>query len=59
MNEAVQDYVAEPVAVNAHVVQQDDWIILYVNDKKINRISGISLYKSQTEIASCVAGCMR
>ena len=59
MNEAVQDYVAEPVAIEARVVQQDDWIILYVTDKKINRISGISLYRSSTEIASCVDGCMK
>ncbi|MGG9960609.1 hypothetical protein [Ferruginibacter sp. SUN106] len=59
MNETVQDYVAEPVAITAHVVQQDDWIILYVMDKKINRISGISLYKSPTEIASCIDGCMK
>ncbi|GAB2817400.1 hypothetical protein [Ferruginibacter profundus] len=59
MNEAVQDYVAEPVAITARVVQQDDWIILYVADKKINRISGIRLYKSPAEITSCVAGCMK
>ena len=59
MNEAVQDYVAEPVAVDARVVQQDDWIILYLNDKKINRISGISLYRSTNEIASCSANCMK
>ncbi len=59
MNEAVQDYVAEPVAIEAKAVQQDDWIILYVKDKKINRISGISLYKTSNEIASCKAGCMK
>lgn len=59
MNEAVQDYVAEPVAINARVVQQDDWIILYLTDKKINRISGISLYKSANEIASCSANCLK
>jgi hypothetical protein len=59
MNGAVQDYVAEPVAVEARVVQQDDWIILYVQDKKFTRISGISLYKSPSDIASCGAGCMQ
>jgi hypothetical protein len=54
MNEAVQDFVAEPVEIDAKAVQQDDWIILYVKDKKINRISGISLYKQQNEIACCI-----
>ncbi|MGE5107676.1 MAG: hypothetical protein ACM3H8_09035 [Sphingobacteriales bacterium] len=39
MNEAVKDFVAEPIEVNARVVQQDDWIVLYVNDSKFNRIS--------------------
>ncbi len=59
VNEAVQDYVAEPVEIKARVVQQDDWIILYLTDKKINRISGISLYKSVNEIASCSANCLK
>jgi len=59
MNEAVQDYVAEPVAIEARVVQQDDWIILYVQDKKINRISGISLYKTVNQIASCGTNCVK
>ncbi len=36
MNEAVKDYVAEPVAIRAHVKQVDDWVILYV--KNISRI---------------------
>jgi hypothetical protein len=59
MNEAVQDYIAEPVEVEAKAVQQDDWIILYVNDKKISRISAISLYKPQNEIASCISSCIK
>jgi hypothetical protein len=59
MNEAVQDYVAEPVEVQARAVQQDDWVILYVNDRKINRIAAISLYKSQNEIASCMSSCVK
>ncbi len=54
MNEAVQDFVAEPIEIEARAVQQDDWIILYVKDKKIHRISAVSLYKSQNEIASCI-----
>jgi hypothetical protein len=59
MNEAVQDFVAEPVEIEARAVQQDDWIILYVKNKNINRISAISLYKSDNQIASCFAGCCK
>lgn len=59
MNEAVQDYVAEPVEIEARVLQQDDWAILYVKDKYIKRISAISLYKPDVQIASCVSGCMK
>jgi hypothetical protein len=39
MNEAVQDFVAEPVSIEARVVQQDDWIILYTGKESIKRIS--------------------
>ncbi len=59
MNETVQDYVAEPVEVEARVVQQDDWAILYVREKSIKRISAISLYRSQTQIASCISNCSK
>jgi uncharacterized protein (UPF0333 family) len=59
LNEAVQDFVAEPVEIEAMAVQQDDWIILYANDKKINRISAISLYKSKNEIAICPSSCIK
>lgn len=59
MNEAVQDYVAEPVEMEARVVQQDDWVILYVRKKSIKRISAISLYKNQTQVASCTVNCTK
>ena len=59
MNEAVKDFVAEPVAIEANLVQQDDWIILYVKEKSINRIAAISLFKSQNEIASCTNNCVK
>jgi hypothetical protein len=55
MNSAVQDFVAEPVEIEARVVQQDDWIFLYVKNKSINRVSAISLYKTKEQIASCVS----
>lgn len=59
MNEAVQDYVAEPVEIEARAVQLDDWVILYVKDKNIKRISAISLYKPDVQIASCMSGCIK
>lgn len=59
MNEAVQDYVAEPVEIEARVVQLDDWVILYVKDKNIKRISAISLYKPDVQIASCMSSCIK
>jgi hypothetical protein len=57
MNEVVQDYVAGPVEIEARAVQQDDWLILYVKDKNIKRISAINLYKSQNQIVSCISNC--
>lgn len=59
MNETVRDYVAEPVEVEARAVQQDDWVVLYVKDKKIKRVSAISLYKSENQITSCVSNCCK
>lgn len=59
MNEAVQDFVAEPVELEARAVQQDDWVILYIKDKSIKRVSAVSLYKSENQIASCVSNCCK
>lgn len=59
MNEAVQDYVAEPVEIEARAVQLDDWVILYVKDKNIKRISAISLYKPDVQITSCMSSCIK
>jgi hypothetical protein len=54
MNTVVQDFVAEPVAINARVKQQDDWIILYVNDAKgISRISKRELVKPSLIAMAC------
>lgn len=56
MNEAVQDYVAEPVSINARVVQQDDWIVLYVNDNKsIQPISKRELLLPHLQTIACVS----
>lgn len=59
MNGTVQDYVAEPVEVEARAVQQDDWVILYVKDKRIKRISAVSLYRTEDQIASCASSCIK
>jgi hypothetical protein len=59
MNAAVQDYVAEPVAINARVVQQDDWIILYVNDNSIKRISMLELARPGLVAMACTNNCCK
>lgn len=33
INTAVQDYVAEPVELNVHLMQYDDWVVAYLNTK--------------------------
>ncbi len=59
MNEAVRDFVAEPVSVEAKLVQYDDWIVMYVQDsKKINTISYLQM-KYGDNIQICAAKCMR
>ena len=58
MNEAVQDYVAEPVAINARVVQLDDWILLYVNDSKFNRITYTNMIGKEV-LAGATVSCTK
>jgi hypothetical protein len=60
INEAVKDFVAEPVAITAKAVQYDDWIILYLNnDKSISRISGAAMVRPDLAIASCTPACTK
>lgn len=54
MNEAVQDVVAEPVRIEAKVVQQDDWIILYAGKQAIRRISYAQLRNPDAKLIACV-----
>ena len=59
MNEAVRDFVAEPVSIEAKLVQYDDWIVMYVEEsKKINTISYLQM-KYGDNIQICAAKCMR
>ena len=53
INETVQDLVAEPVSIEARVVQQDDWIILYTGKESIKRISYIQLIYPNTNVIAC------
>jgi hypothetical protein len=60
MNEAVKDYVAEPVEVEARVVQYDDWIVLYASEmNNIKRISRLSMIKPDAIVASCGNVCIK
>ena len=59
MNESVQDVVAEPVSIDAKVVQQDDWIILYTAKEKINHISYAQLRDSTIKMIACAPNCIK
>ncbi|MEK7227106.1 MAG: hypothetical protein AAB221_15685 [Bacteroidota bacterium] len=51
MNNALKNYVAEPVSLKAKAVQYDDWVVLYVNKNTIKRTGGLSWFK--TDDISC------
>ena len=55
INEAVQDIVAEPVSIEARVVQQDDWVILYTVKEKIKRISYTQLKDPNAKVIACAS----
>jgi hypothetical protein len=59
MNKAVQDVVAEPVSIEARVVQQDDWIILYTGKENIKRISYTQLRDLNAKIIACTTNCIK
>jgi hypothetical protein len=59
MNEAVQDFVAEPVSIEAKVVQQDDWIILYTSKESIKRVSYAQLHNPGINLVACATNCTR
>src|SRR4030095_16745863 len=57
MNEAVEDVVAEPVSIEAKVIQQDDWIILYTGKENIKRISYTQLKDPNAKVLACTTNC--
>ncbi|HEX4375394.1 MAG TPA: hypothetical protein VHZ50_18965 [Puia sp.] len=59
INEKVQSFVAEPVSIEAKLVQYDDWIVMYVQDeKKIKSISYLQM-KLGNSVQLCVANCIK
>ncbi len=60
MNEAVKDFVAQPVSIHAKVVQVDDWIVLYVNaDKGIQYYSYLQEKFGSNNIQYCATTCTK
>ena len=59
MNEAVQEFVAEPTELQARVVKYDDWVVMYVNTENMRRISYFSLIGYDTQPATCGKSCLR
>ncbi len=57
MNEAVKEFVAQPVELEARAMQQDDWIILYTNEKTFKHISYFNMLDK--EVALCEAVCTK
>ncbi|HET9744548.1 MAG TPA: hypothetical protein VFP97_02480 [Chitinophagaceae bacterium] len=53
INESVQDIVAEPVSIEAKVIQQDDWIILYTDKQNMKRISYTQLRNPDAKVMAC------
>ena len=58
MNEALKDVVAEPVRIEARVVQQDDWIILYAGKENIRRISYAQMQNPGAKVIACTNKCI-
>jgi hypothetical protein len=59
INEAVQDYVAEPVEMKARLVQYDDWVVAYMKTKdQIKRYSYLRERFGNT-LQSCAKNCIR
>jgi hypothetical protein len=55
LNEAVKDYVAEPVSIEAKVKQVDDWIILYAEKENIKRIAYNQLRNPDSRVIACAS----
>jgi hypothetical protein len=59
INIAVQDYVAEPVEMEARLVQYDDWIVAYIQTRNnIKRYSYLQERFGNT-VQSCMINCIK
>jgi hypothetical protein len=59
INSAVQDYVAEPVELEAHLIQYDDWVVAYLSTKDpIKRYSYLR-ENFGASLQSCAANLMK
>ena len=60
INEAVQDFVAEPTQLDARLVQYDDWIVMYVKDKEaMHRISYLNMIGDDVHAITCGKSCLQ
>jgi hypothetical protein len=59
MNEAVKDFVAEPVEIHARAVQTDDWIVLYTETSDIRSISKRDVLLPQLHTITCTSKCLQ
>lgn len=55
MNEAVKEFVAEPVSIEANAVQYGDWIVLYTGREKIHAISKREIIYPGLQPIACAA----
>jgi len=59
LNQAVQDFIAEPVEINVRLVQYDDWIIAYIGKREdIHRFSYLRSRFGHS-IQYCSANCLK
>lgn len=55
MNETVQDFVAEPVEIEAKAVKYNDWVVLYVDGKtNLLPVSRSAFFQPQGQTIACV-----
>jgi hypothetical protein len=59
MNEAVKDFVAEPVSVTARAVRHDDWVVLYTKKENMIPISKRDIVSGSGAALACLTSCTK
>lgn len=59
MNDAMKNFVAEPVEISAKAVLQDDWIILYTSKEDIQPVSRRDLFYTNMNTIACTTSCVK